>query len=92
MKKNWWDIIMDDRVNAIKALPFQVKFMSMQILAWLWSAVFGIYIAESIFAFGISAAAHALLITATVLTAIYFREVQKERISSALRGEGGEHE
>ena len=78
MKKNWWDIIMDDRVNAIKTLPFQVKFMSMQILAWLWSAVFGIYIAESIFAFGISAAAHALLITATVLTFIYFREVNKE--------------
>tara|TARA_B100000212_G_scaffold80361_1_gene57424 strand:- start:7690 stop:7968 length:279 start_codon:yes stop_codon:yes gene_type:complete len=92
MKKNWWDIIMDDRVNAIKTLPFQVKFMSMQILAWLWSAVFGIYIVESIYAFGISAAAHALLITATVLTAIYFREVQKERISSALRGKGGEHE
>ena len=83
---------MDDRVNAIKTLPFQVKFMSMQILAWLWSAVFGIYIAESIFAFGISAAAHALLITATVLTFIYFREVNKERISSSFRGKGGEHE
>ena len=92
MKKNWWDLIMNDRKNALSHLPFQVKFMSMQILAWLWSAVFGIYIAESIFAFGISAAAHALLITATVLTAIYFREVQKERISSALRGKGGEHE
>ena len=83
---------MDDRVNALKALPFQVKFMSMQILAWLWSAVFGIYIVESIYAFGISAAAHALLITATVLTAIYFKEVNKERISQSLRGKGGEHE
>tara|TARA_B100000214_G_scaffold297961_1_gene227902 strand:+ start:917 stop:1195 length:279 start_codon:yes stop_codon:yes gene_type:complete len=92
MKKNWWDLIMNDRINALSHLPFQVKFMSMQILAWLWSAVFGIYIIESIYAFGISAAAHALLITATVLTAIYFREVQKERISSALRGKGGEHE
>ena len=90
--KNYWDIIMNDRVNALKNLPFQVKFMSMQILAWLWSAVFGIYIAESIFAFGISAAAHALLITATVLTFIYFREVNKERISSSFRGKGGEHE
>ena len=87
-----YDAIMNIKTNALKHLPFQVKFMSMQILAWLWSAVFGIYIAESIFAFGISAAAHALLITATVLTAIYFREVQKERISSALRGKGGEHE
>ena len=49
-------------------------------------------VAESIFAFGISAAAHALLITATVLTAIYFKEVNKERISQSLRGKGGEHE
>ena len=53
--KEQWDLIMDDRVNALKDLPFQVKFMSMQILAWMWSAVFGLYIIESIYAFGISA-------------------------------------
>tara|TARA_B100001142_G_C14003930_1_gene527704 strand:+ start:129 stop:407 length:279 start_codon:yes stop_codon:yes gene_type:complete len=92
MKKNYYDIIMNDRVNALKDLPFQVKFMSMQILAWMWSAVFGIYIIESIYAFGISAIAHALFITMTVLTAIYFRQVQKEKISTSLRGRGGEHE
>ena len=39
--KEEWDSIMDDKVNALKDLPFQVKFMSMQILAWMWSAVFG---------------------------------------------------
>ena len=83
---------MDDRVNAIKALPFQVKFMSMQVLAWMWSAVFGIYIVESIYAFGISAIAHALLITMTVLTAIYFRQVQKKPNGILTRGKGGEHE
>ena len=90
--KEWDDLIMDPTKNALSGLNFQVKFMSMQILAWLWSAVFGIYIVESIYAFGISAAAHALLITATVLTFIYFREVNKERISSSFRGKGGEHE
>ena len=93
MKKNYYDIIMNDRVNALKDLPFQVKFMSMQILAWMWSAVFGIYIVESIYAFGISAIAHALFITMTVLTAIYFRQVRKQRIDGILtRGRGGEHE
>ena len=45
--KESYDAIMDDKVNALKDLPFQVKFMSMQILAWMWSAVFGIYIIES---------------------------------------------
>ena len=91
--KEEWDSIMDDKVNALKDLPFQVKFMSMQILAWMWSAVFGIYIIESIYAFGISALAHALFITMTVLTAFYFKQVRKQRIDGILtRGHGGEHE
>lgn len=91
--KDYYDSIMNDKVNALKDLPFQVKFMSMQILAWMWSAVFGIYIIESIYAFGISALAHALFITMTILTAIYFRQVRRERIDGILtRGKGGEHE
>ncbi len=91
--KESYDAIMDDKVNALKDLPFQVKFMSMQILAWMWSAVFGIYIIESIYAFGISAIAHALFITMTVLTAIYFKQVRRQRIDGILtRGRGGEHE
>ena len=93
MKKNYYDIIMNDRINALKDLPFQVKFMSMQILAWMWSAVFGIYIIESIYAFGISAIAHALFLTMTVLTALYFRQIQKQKVDGILtRGRGGEHE
>jgi len=93
MKKNYYDIIMNDRVNALKDLPFQVKFMSMQILAWMWSAVFGIYIIESIYAFGISAIAHALFLTMTVLTALYFKQIQKQKVDGILtRGRGGEHE
>ena len=91
--KDKYDIIMNDKKNALKDLPFQVKFMSMQVLAWMWSAVFGIYIVESIYAFGISAFAHAALITMTVLTAIYFRQVRKEKITGIhTRGKGGEHE
>jgi len=33
-----------------------------------------------------------LFITMTVLTALYFRQVRKEKISTSLRGKGGEHE
>ena len=69
--KNYWDLIMNDRINALSKAPMQVKLMSMQILAWMWSAVFGIYIVESIYAFGISALAHALLVAAIFLTAYY---------------------
>ena len=91
--KDTYDSIMNDKVNALKDLPFQVKFMSMQILAWMWSAVFGIYIIESIYAFGISALAHALFITMTVLTALYFRQIQKQKVDGIhTRGKGGELE
>jgi hypothetical protein len=41
--------------------------------------VFGIYIVESIYAFGISAFAHAGVITMTVLTAIYFKQVRNKK-------------
>ena len=40
----------------------------------------------------LSAIAHALLITMTVLTAIYFRQVQKKPNGILTRGKGGEHE
>ena len=90
--KDAYDVIMDDKKNALSRLPFQVKFMSMQVLAWMWSAVFGIYIVESIYAFGISAFSHAGLITMTVLTAVYFKQVKQEKLSTGLRGKGGEHE
>ena len=72
-----YNAIMNIKTNALKHLPFQVKFMSMQVLAWMWSAVFGIYIGESIYAFGISAFAHAGVITMTVLTAIYLNRCEK---------------
>ena len=91
--KEQWNSIMDDRVNALKDLPFQVKFMSMQRLAWMWSAVFGLYIIESIYAFGISALAHALFLAMTCLTAIYFKQLQTQKVDGILtRGQGGEHE
>ena len=80
--KEWYDLIMDPTKNAISGLNFQVKFMSMQILAWMWSAVFGIYIIESIYAFGISAIAHALFITMTCVYVYHYSEIRTGRFAS----------
>ena len=88
--KNYWDIITRISGQCYSKAPMQVKLMSMQILAWMWSAVFGIYIVENIYAFGISALAHALLVAAIFLTAYYFKEVQKQ--SGLGRSINGEHE
>ena len=46
--------------------------MIMQILAFMWSAVFSLYIVDSLYVFGITAIAHALLIAAIVVTAYVF--------------------
>ena len=96
MKKvlHTYNLIMDSSINPLRNVKnLQVRHMVMQLLACMWSLIFGMYIVESIYAFGISALAHALLITMTVLTAIYFRQVQKAKVNGILtRGKGGEHE
>ncbi len=46
--------------------------MIMQILAFMWSGVFSLYIIDSLYVFGITAIAHALLIAAIVVTAYIF--------------------
>ena len=87
-----WNGIMNADINPLKHIPdINTRHMVLQVLAWMWSAVFGIYIVESIYAFGISAFAHAALITMTVLTAIYFRQTRKIT-GIHTRGKGGEHE
>ena len=68
---SWSGIMIRDN-TPLKHIPnLMVRHMIFQILAWMWSAVFGIYIVESIYAFGISALAHALLVAAIFLTAYY---------------------
>ena len=64
-----WNHIMDAEVNPLRHIPdLQVRHMIMQILAFMWSSVFAIAIADSIMAFGISAIVHMLLVAAVVIT------------------------
>ena len=91
--KESYDAIMDDKVNALKDLPFQVKFMSMQILAWMWCIIFSMWIG-SVVVFGISAIAHALLIAGVFITAGVFETAKRKPnyFGGLGRGNGGEHE
>ena len=45
--------------------------MVMQVLAFIWSGIFALYITTSIFAFGISAIAHMLLLAAIITVATF---------------------
>ena len=69
-----WNHIMDAEINPLRNIPdLNVRHMIMQVLAFTWSAVFSITIADSIMAFGISAIAHVLLIAAVVITVGTFK-------------------
>ena len=69
-----WNHIMDAEINPLRNIPdLNVRHMIMQVLAFMWSAVFSITIADSIMPFGISAIAHVLLIAAVVITVGTFK-------------------
>ena len=68
-----YNLIMDSSINPLKNVKnLQVRHMVMQLLACMWSLIFGMYIVESIYAFGISAFVHSLLIVAIVITVAVF--------------------
>ena len=75
MKKvlHTYNLIMDSSINLLKNVKnLQVRHMVMQLLACMWSLIFGMYIVESIYAFGISALVHSLLIVAIIITMAVF--------------------
>jgi len=68
-----WNAVMNYNYNPLKHIPdLQVRHMVMQLLACMWSLIFGMYIVESIYAFGISALVHSLLIVAIIITMAVF--------------------
>ena len=79
---NTWNGVMDARYNPLKNIPdLHVQHMVMQVLAFMWSVVFGVMIAESVFAFGISAIAHTALLAAIVITVATFKVAENSPYS-----------
>jgi len=71
--KQIWGLIMNPNINPLSNITnLKVRHMIMQILAFMWSGVFSLYIIDSLYVFGITAIAHALLIAAIVITAYVF--------------------
>ena len=94
--KGLWSPIMDLNVNPLKNITnLKIRHMIMQILAFMWSGVFSLYIVDSIFVFGFTAIAHALLIAAIFITMFVFVTAEKKPQIYDLRffrGKDGEHE
>ena len=75
---NSWNSVMDAKHNPLRHIPdLQVRHMIMQVLAFMWSAVFAIYFVESMWAFGVSAFGHMAFLAAVVVTVGTFKVAEE---------------
>ncbi|TNF18652.1 MAG: hypothetical protein EP318_17940 [Rhodobacteraceae bacterium] len=69
--KTAWDSVMNAERNPLRRLPLMTAHMLMQVLAWMWSAIFSVALGSYVF-FGISVIGHALIIAGIVVTLAVF--------------------
>jgi hypothetical protein len=68
---------MDERKNPLKSYSLPVAHMMMQLLAWMWSAIFSISLG-SYFVFGITAVAHMMIIAGIFITMWVFHKAEAD--------------
>ncbi|MBT5387217.1 MAG: hypothetical protein HN817_02020 [Porticoccaceae bacterium] len=68
---------MDHNKNPLRHIPDPVSRMwVMNVLAWMWSVVFGIYLGSVIY-MGVSMAAHFILLFGVSFTAAVFYDAER---------------
>ncbi|PWE33388.1 hypothetical protein DDZ14_06340 [Maritimibacter sp. 55A14] len=70
-----WNAVMDETQNPLRRFPLMTAHMLMQILAWMWSAIFSLAIG-SYFVFGVTMVGHSLFIAGLVVTLAVFRRAE----------------
>ena len=88
-----WEGLMDHRLNPLRHIPdLQVRHMVMQILAFMWSAIFALQTTNIFMNFAISSIAHVAFVTGIVVTVATFKVEQttgfKFRSGSHSHGRG----
>ena len=69
--------VMDADWNPLRKIPdLALRHLIMQVLAWMWCIIFSLYFG-SFLVFGLTAAAHFLLIFGTFMTAATFAVAPK---------------
>jgi hypothetical protein len=71
--KQIWDAVMDERQSPLKNLSLPTAHMVMQLLAWLWSAIFSLSLG-SYLVFGVTAVFHVLVIAGIFITFMVFQK------------------
>lgn len=77
-----WEAVMDVNKNPLRRYPLATAHMLMQVLAWMWSAIFSLAVG-SFLVFGVSALGHALIIAGIVVTVFIFRNAEAQDLTSA---------
>ena len=80
MIRQSYDFIMDPEQNPLEVLPKTVRFQFMMILAYMWSAIFALWVGQMVL-FGVSAIGHTLLLIGLFFTADIFRRARRQSIS-----------
>ena len=80
MLRRMYDAVMDPEQNPLSALPKMVRFQIMVVLAYLWSAVFTIWVG-SIVVFGPTVAGHLVLLVGVFCTTDVFRRAWSKGLS-----------
>jgi len=75
--KDMWNSVMTIEHSPLRKLDPRVGHMVFTILGFMWSAIFGIAIMDSILSFGISAVAHIVIVSGIFITAMVFNEADK---------------
>ena len=72
-----WNGVMNAEINPLRHIPdTNVRHMVLKVLAWMWCIVFSMYIG-SFWVMGASMVAHAILLTAIVVTVATFETAKK---------------
>ncbi len=73
-----WTAVMDSSSNPLRHLDLASQHYFMQVLGWMWSMVFSLTFL-SIFEFGLTWAAHLIVIGGIAMTVAVFKEAEKQR-------------
>ncbi|WP_108858500.1 hypothetical protein [Ruegeria sp. Alg231-54] len=73
--KSSWVSVMDETKNPLKKYSLSTAHMLMQMLAWMWSAIFSLMVG-SYFVFGVTALGHLLLIGGLFVTLAVFQKAE----------------
>ena len=74
--REMWDSVMTIEKSPLRNLDPMVAHMVFQCLFFIWSGLFAVMVGSYV-VFGISAIAHMALITGVTLTAVVFRQSEK---------------